>query len=343
MYKVILIDDEIWVLRGLESIIDWKQYGFEICGTCRSAEQAIEAIRQFKPDIIFTDIRMPHMSGMELMETSDVKNQAPLIVIVSAYRDFDVAKDAIKKGVFDYLIKPLEREIVIEVVKRAKIQLDHRYAKVEQPPYIDLEREESDAFSGIKELIRRVTVDGDCYVCISEEKIRNWQLWKEYGNVTEVIIPPYQEAFLYSGNLPDSTSEGLMGISIRRDNFTQFRDMLREAICALEGGFVFSRKKKVAEIQMYIASNYRDKLTTKKIAEHFYLSEAYIYELFQKYGDNTITGFLKCVRMNHACRLFSSSDLSIREVGEAVGFEDAGYFSRVFKSYFGDSPDNFRS
>lgn len=344
MYKVIFVDDEAWALRGLETIIDWKQYGFEICEACRNVKRALEAIETYKPDVVFTDIRMPQMSGTELMESEIISRLNPLIIIVSAYRDFDVAKDAIKKGVFDYLLKPLEREAVIEVVNRIKVQLDFQCNEKLSILEYDLKNTEYDCLSRLKQLINNVPVgEGSCYICVSEGKIIQREIWEKRGNVNAICISPYEEAFMFTGTLPEGLSEtDKIGISIRRENFSEFRRMIQEAICGLEGGFVYSNKEIVAMIQFYIAQNYCKKLCTKDIADHFFLSEAYIYELFSKYEDNTIMGFLKCVRMNHARRLLVESPLSVREVSEAVGFEDAGYFGRVFKKHFGCCPEKYR-
>lgn len=344
MYKVIFVDDEAWALRGLETIIDWRQYGFEVCEACRNAKRALEAIKIHKPDVVFTDIRMPQMSGTELMDSEVIGALNPLMIIVSAYRDFDVAKAAIKKGVFDYLLKPLEKEAVIEVVNRVKAQLDFQCR--EKPSFLeyDLKNTEYDSLAGLKQLIGNVAIGGGgCYICVSEKKVSDKEVWEKRGNRNAVCISPYEEAFLFSGTLPEGLSESdKIGVSIRRESFAEFRRMIQEAVCALEGGFFYCEKENVAKIQYYIAENYDKKLCTKDIADHFFLSEAYLYELFSKYVNNTITGFLKCVRMNRARRLLAESRLSVREVSEAVGFEDAGYFGRVFKKHFGCCPEKYR-
>ena len=68
MYKVILVDDEIWALKDLEGIIDWSSLGFEIVATASDAKTAIDALEKHNPDIILTDLRMPGLSGIDMLK-----------------------------------------------------------------------------------------------------------------------------------------------------------------------------------------------------------------------------------------------------------------------------------
>jgi two-component system response regulator YesN len=73
MYRLILVDDEPWALSGLEEIINWAEEGFEICGRCTNAMEALKVMERCDADVVFTDIRMPRMNGLELI--SAIKQQ----------------------------------------------------------------------------------------------------------------------------------------------------------------------------------------------------------------------------------------------------------------------------
>ena len=124
MYKVIIVDDEIWAIRGLSGIIPWEKYGFTICCTCTGVDEALAALDKHRPELVFTDIRMSRKSGVELINSISENQLFPLVVIVSAYQDFEAAQHAIKKGVFDYLLKPLERDVVADVAAFSNMAID---------------------------------------------------------------------------------------------------------------------------------------------------------------------------------------------------------------------------
>lgn len=117
--KLLLVDDEPIILRGLVETYDWEEMGFTLAGYAENGEQAIQLIRETKPHLVLTDIRMKQMTGLELME--QVKLFAPdiLFVVISAYRDFEYAQKACEIGAFSYLVKPIEEEKLQEVMQSA--------------------------------------------------------------------------------------------------------------------------------------------------------------------------------------------------------------------------------
>ena len=123
MYKVILIDDEIWGIRSINSSFEWKQYGFEVIGEYTDAEEAIEAIYASMPDVICTDMKMAGISGIDLMKKIKGKVNAKFVVI-SAYKNFEYAKESINYDVVAYCVKPVGTEEASNVLKRLRDILD---------------------------------------------------------------------------------------------------------------------------------------------------------------------------------------------------------------------------
>lgn len=125
MYKVIAVDDEIWVLRGLERLIDWNSMGFEfVCGFS-NAIQALEKIQQLTPDIVITDIRMAGLNGLEFVKSVQNKGMNPKFVLLSAYSDFSYAQEAIRLGVSEYIVKPIQKEVLQNILSVIRVALDH--------------------------------------------------------------------------------------------------------------------------------------------------------------------------------------------------------------------------
>lgn len=107
MMKIILVEDEPSAMRYLRSIIERKCEGFEIVDTAENGIDGLEKARALKPDVVITDVKMPGINGIEL--ASHLKDELPFIysVIISGYQDFEYARGAIKSGVVDYLLKPV--------------------------------------------------------------------------------------------------------------------------------------------------------------------------------------------------------------------------------------------
>lgn len=125
MFNVLLVDDEPWVLEGLRTMIDWERFGFQICGEALSAPEALKLMEQWKPELVMTDIHMPVLNGLELIEHSNrTMPHPPKFVILSGYDDFGYAHIAMRQRVAEYLLKPIDDE-EIEVLL-AKLSLEIR-------------------------------------------------------------------------------------------------------------------------------------------------------------------------------------------------------------------------
>lgn len=117
LLRMLLVDDENIILRGLKETYDWESMGFEIAGTALDGDIALEMLEETKPDVIMTDISMKRMSGLELMENVRKREIPTEFVVLSAYRDFEYAQTAIRNGALQYLIKPLDDEELERVMQ----------------------------------------------------------------------------------------------------------------------------------------------------------------------------------------------------------------------------------
>lgn len=126
MLKAVLIDDEYIVVEGLKAVINWGEFGIEVVGSASDGVRGLELIEKEKPDIIFTDINMPSMNGLTLIEKA--KNIIPnsVFIIFSGYNEFEYARRAITLGVIDYLDKPVTTEKIEESLEKATIILKQR-------------------------------------------------------------------------------------------------------------------------------------------------------------------------------------------------------------------------
>ena len=117
MYSVVLVDDEALILKGLSTVIPWKEMGCEVAGTATNGRTGLDLIRKLKPDILFTDIRRPNMDGLTMLAALGSEFPRMQTAVLTAYRDFDYAQQAITLGVCRYLLKPSNMNELKETVR----------------------------------------------------------------------------------------------------------------------------------------------------------------------------------------------------------------------------------
>lgn len=136
MYKVVIIDDEKWIIEGLKTGVDWNKYGFEVVGDAENGIKGLEILESYKPELVFTDIRMPGFNGLELIKKAKEKLPDSLFVILSGYAEFAYAQKAISYGIFDYCLKPFEIDDITELLDRASLRLSSKNNTQTYNPFI---------------------------------------------------------------------------------------------------------------------------------------------------------------------------------------------------------------
>lgn len=151
MYKVVLIDDEPIILKGLSRLVPWEAYHCQVAGTAGDGAEGLKLIRQIQPDIVFSDIYMPKMDGLLMAAALKSEFENLELTILTGYRDFDLLQQALRLGVTRYILKPSDMEeleealkVMIEKLKKKGIMPDREGDKAPDCPK-DLEcRKDSD-------------------------------------------------------------------------------------------------------------------------------------------------------------------------------------------------------
>ena len=119
MLKVLLVDDEPFILEGLKLVVDWEREGFEIAGTASNGVEALEFLEKEAVDLIIADIKMPQMTGLELLEEiRRGKKSDAHFVILSGYADFNYAQQALQNDCTDYILKPVDSQGLLKVLHK---------------------------------------------------------------------------------------------------------------------------------------------------------------------------------------------------------------------------------
>lgn len=125
-YRVIIADDEPKILQLIKMLGHWETYQIEIVDECRSGKQALESIRRNKPDFVLSDIKMPDMDGIELIEETRKAGIESLFILISGYRHFEYARSAIALNVVDYLLKPVAEEQLNETLDKVCRKIEQK-------------------------------------------------------------------------------------------------------------------------------------------------------------------------------------------------------------------------
>ncbi|MBQ7795276.1 MAG: response regulator [Lachnospiraceae bacterium] len=126
MYKVIIADDENKTCQLIQMLGNWEKFGIEVVAVCTDGEEAYHAILTHKPDIVITDIRMPIYDGLQLIEKTKNNGLDTAFIIISGYRHFEYAQNALRFGIVDYLLKPIDQQQLNEVLEKTCLQLDKK-------------------------------------------------------------------------------------------------------------------------------------------------------------------------------------------------------------------------
>ena len=157
MYTFLMVDDEEIVRRGFRRKIDWESLGFQFLEPCVDGREAIEAIARLRPDVVMTDIYMPHVDGLAVAEYAAENCPATLVVILSGYDEFEFAQRALRTRAFDYVLKPVNSRELTQLLLRLKASLDERRRNREDESLLQSRAEMGHALLKSRTLIDLVT------------------------------------------------------------------------------------------------------------------------------------------------------------------------------------------
>lgn len=153
MYRVVLVDDEIWVINGLLQKVCWKDYFMEVVGTATDGIEAVKLTSELNPHIVVTDLRMPGIDGLSLIKTLKESDDRILFIILTGFDYFTYTQKALRLGVFDYLLKPIDPDNIEDVLIRASKKLSDTYSEEEIPNHISNKINEKHVHAKVSKVI----------------------------------------------------------------------------------------------------------------------------------------------------------------------------------------------
>jgi two-component system, response regulator YesN len=130
-YKLLIVDDEVEVRRGIINKIQWEELGYEIVAEGENGKEALELFEKNLPDVVLTDIKMPFMDGLELSRIIKEKYPTTRIIVMTGFDEFEYAHKAIKLNVSEYLLRPISAQELTDILIKVKAQMDEEVAEKE--------------------------------------------------------------------------------------------------------------------------------------------------------------------------------------------------------------------
>jgi two-component system, response regulator YesN len=127
--KVLLVDDEEMIRQGIADSIDWEKLNMKVIGHAEDGEDALIIFNEHTPQLILTDIKMPFMDGLELVEKVKSQNPDTYIIIISGYDEFHYAQKAIKLGAHDFILKPIDLDDLEKMLSKISQDYDSKLHK----------------------------------------------------------------------------------------------------------------------------------------------------------------------------------------------------------------------
>ncbi len=365
MVKVFLVEDETIIRRGIRDNIDWEGHGFEFVGEAGDGEYAYPLILKTQPDVLITDIKMPFMDGLELSKL--VKKALPhtRIIVLSGYNEFNYAKEAIKIGISDYLLKPITSSGIIDALKKAadEIREEREKSKLLERYFVSYEKyteflDKTD-YNGVdRKLINDFLKLGSINEC--EQFVEEYFEAIGENNYKSLLLRQYMtmdifycvRAFLKKLNIdlvdvPESAVDIKLIPKVIESLEMTKKYLTEEFTVALKARDYASNDRYgsvIKDAKEYIQSNFsQSDLSLNKISSHIGVSSSYFSSIFKQETGQSFVEYLTKVRMERACELLKCTSYRTSEICEQVGYNDSHYFSAAFKKTIGQSPKEYKA
>lgn len=366
MYKVIVADDEPFMLEGWRTMIDWRACGYELCGTATDGEEALALFNSVEPDLVVTDIQMPVMDGLGLIHTlrEDLAYTSK-IVIVTGYSDFNYAKQAIRYQVDQYVLKPLVPEEIHQILMEMIEPLDKRRDELKQQDralFTDEAYKESLRDQRIteaydleqlmkvsKDILALIEAGDTCGMDTAVSGLLQMNEKKEVSMewIHHVIRYIHGELLRKYGKREDcreilcekewhetaSWSSGILQeLCVRMSEQLSESDLTKSGT----GGIV---EEAVHELKQH----YRTKVKLQDVANRIHVNSAYLGQQFKREMGVSFSDYVHQLRVEEARKLLRRTNMKITDIACKLGYHDAEYFTQKFRAHTGELPSVYKN
>ena len=349
MYRLVVIDDEYIVVQGIKALLSRLKLDYEVVGAAYDGIQGLEVIQNEKPDVVITDIRIPGLDGLSVIEAAKDDCPDTSFIVISGYSEFAYAQRALTLGVKDYIDKP----VTAEKLKNALTRLENEWAKNrhEDNRKAQANREKFQELDQIFEGGVRSITSGDAGQFREYSRQAIVCLKELYPDVQDFRREFYKHLCVLSDVLIESQKQ------VERGTLVSFQEMEKcetmEQVQAYGEGVLSdiskhltadqtgSKHRVILELLTYLDEHYNQDIGLSELADRVGMSTAYLSVLFKTEVGTSYVKYLTDLRIKKAKKLLQDG-YKVHEVSELVGYNNYRYFCDIFKKHEGMTPNEYK-
>lgn len=359
MHRVVIIDDEPWTRTVVKNLAKWNELDMEVVGEAADGETGLVLIHKVKPDVIITDVQMPRLSGIDLVNILREEGIHTPVLIISGYDDFAYVRGALKLGVTDYLLKPIKAEELNQQLHKCMEQLckisNEQSGKFMQAGFFAdgwesyyyniLEKIQTALQLGNQELLQKQFQEMGKVVVTHEGTRPGHEILIGLYYMLLSSLQKYIETMKLSKD--DIFKDKKTVYVFSRDNTLE--EML-DFVCEMYLTAIQKIDKQIRQrshldieaVCRYLEEQYTQGITLEQTADVFHVTKEYLSKAFKAYKKEGFTEYVTALRMKRAYELITEYNAPIKDVGSMVGYFDLAHFYKTFKKYFGKTPGEVR-
>lgn len=348
--KVLIVDDEVLVRKGLALSVDFGALGFEEIFEASNGLEALEIVKKEKPDLIFTDIKMPKMNGIELIDAVKAMYPDTVILVLSCMNDSHYIREALKfNRALDYIMKmTMTSDELIPILLKAihyipdsskKTAQDKVYKSIVTADEFKRLRNAIDDYAqeDMIEIIEMI-FDRALLLRISKEQFVEWiQLFGLFSTKLKELDLDLDQLEMNHQHVYDYLAQAT-NLDDLKTRFVAFIKIYYASIKMSKGIYL---GVEVRQVLIMVRKNYAANLKLGDLAQDIGLNESYLSRLFKKQMGMNFSDYLNQVRLSEAKKMILNQEYPLYEIAEYVGYNSESYFSRIFKQYEGVTPKQF--
>lgn len=351
MYTVLIADDEQIERSFLRSVINGQEGYYRVIAEAINGQKALTLAKSMQPDVAILDINMPVIDGLEAARQIKCLFPGMVIILNSAYAEFDFAQQAISCGVNAYLIKPAAKDLILSTLQGC---LRNRVLHTSSRVTLGFSPGESYPYELVDKLLisianrdaRMLSTCSKSYLKFLRERQTHHEHYQLFIiNTLFSILHELQKAGI-PGELTQLLCDHVYLTRISRaESWQEVLLHLEEFIARLQLlliGCEIGVRTSISQVVQYINQNFEKNIALNDLAELIHLSPAYLSRRFHQEQGISIRDYIAFKRMEQARNLLQTSKFSISEIAQTCGFSNTAYFQRICKEHTGLSPAQVR-
>lgn len=343
MFRVLFVDDEQIVREGIQHLIDWEEEGFVICGEAADGNEALRKIKETEPHLVMIDVKMPGMTGLDVIRRTKEFNFQGEFIILTGFSDFEFAKQAITLKVTQYLLKPIDEDELLECVRQIHKELEGKEkSREKQEKHLEHLQEYMESGRETKRMAdfilasnqEGVEQEYDKFICYMGRRNLDLSQTKEcmiiYYNQLKTWMPKLME---------QDVLEQVKSKENKEDLYQWMKEYIKDMV---KKNNEDEGRNIVQRVLDYMESHYEENIKMESIANLFHYNNAYLGKLIRKEKGDSFNNILDRIRIDKAMELLKNTDDKIYQISEQVGFRNIDYFYTKFKKFAGISAKEYR-